>query len=133
MVSDNLKLERLDIHFTAGTRSELDLKFRAVIETQKPIEITMSDWIKLVVVAWGDANLQRVADRNEVSEAEKVRDELSLKIQRLEDLILSGGIVVKQSAAVTEQNGQGGPGGQGDDPERKRETESKVKSLTDAW
>jgi hypothetical protein len=77
----------LDIHFIAGNRSELDLKFKAVVATEKSPDETMSDFIKRSVIErFGTGQNQQ----QESLAAEKVRQELLARIQELEEKIQTG-------------------------------------------
>lgn len=83
MVASNL----LDIHFTAGNRSVLDLKFRAVVAAQKSEDETMSDFIKRAVIERFDVEENQ---QQEISAAQKVRQELMERISNLEGRIQAG-------------------------------------------
>ena len=83
MASSNV----LDVHFTAGNRSKLDLKFRAVVAAEKSPDETMSDFIKRSVIERFDTSQNQ---QQETSAAEKVRQELMGKIRELEEKIQTG-------------------------------------------
>lgn len=102
--------KRFDIHFAVGSRSELDLKFRAVLEREKPEDMNISDFMKTTVVGYYEEKWRR---ENEVSAVEKVRRDFELRLKQLEDRIGSGIVVTPPPI----------------DNEKQRVVQSKVKAL----
>jgi hypothetical protein len=111
MVSANI----LDIHFTAGNRSELDRKFRAIVAAEKTADETMSDFIKRTIVYWYEFGKE---NQNEASAVERVRQELMGEIRELRDMI-DQGIVVQPKLINGEPT--------------KKENEQKITKLSTSW
>jgi hypothetical protein len=99
------RADRLDIHFTVGNRSELDLKFRAVVAAEKLPEETMSDFVKQSIVAGFEAKEKQ---QEEISAAEKVRQELMEEIRELRTIVDRGGTIrpvpVKMEEKIVKNN-----------------------------
>lgn len=107
--------DRIDIHFAVGNRSEIDRKLREIIATEKSDEVTMSEFLKEIIIEYFED--KRKASK-EISEAEKVRREFDIRFKQLEERIKSGRVVEGRNPSNSS---------------RQNEVKEKVKALIDTF
>ena len=107
--------DRIDIHFAVGNRSEIDRKLREIIATEKSDEVTMSEFLKEIIIEYFE---DKRKDSKEISEAEKVRREFDARFRQLEEKIKSGRVVESPNSSNSS---------------RQNEVKEKVKALIDTF